>query len=171
MLSERLTGWARNAQVSRAWRKVNVDWDACCAPNGTYEDNVRVILDDFVAKRRIDQKAISITVLAAVGVRRCRGEQSGLKRLSGLARRPRIEAPGSSRRRRYAGPRSRATRECFVCLLIAPSSQRLQLPAKPTRFTPQPAKALRVPRGVSRRKPRANKTYLNLCAASCYGEA
>ena len=56
--------------VSRAWRKVKVDWDAWCARSLGDEDIVRLILDGTVIKTRLDRKATNISVLAAIGVRR-----------------------------------------------------------------------------------------------------
>ncbi len=56
--------------VSRAWRKVKVDWDAWCARSLAGEDIVRLILDGTVIKTRLDRKATNISVLAAIGVRR-----------------------------------------------------------------------------------------------------
>jgi transposase-like protein len=56
--------------VSRAWRKVKVDWDAWCARSLAEEDIVRVILDGTVIRTRLDGKATNISVLAAIGVRR-----------------------------------------------------------------------------------------------------
>ncbi|MBU3032453.1 IS256 family transposase [Paracoccus marinaquae] len=56
--------------VSRAWRKVKVDWDAWCARSLAGEDIVRLILDGTVVKTRLDRKATNISVLAAIGVRR-----------------------------------------------------------------------------------------------------
>ncbi len=56
--------------VSRAWRKVKVDWDAWCARGLAEEDIVRLILDGTVIKTRLDRKATNISVLAAIGVRR-----------------------------------------------------------------------------------------------------
>jgi putative transposase len=56
--------------VSRAWRKVRTDWEAWCARSLTGEDIVRLILDGSVVKARIDRKAVAISVLAAIGVRR-----------------------------------------------------------------------------------------------------
>ena len=56
--------------VSRAWRKVKVDWDAWCARSLAEEDIVRLILDGTVIRTRLDKKATNISVLAAVGVRR-----------------------------------------------------------------------------------------------------
>ena len=56
--------------VSRAWRKVKMDWDAWCARSLGEEDIVRLILDGTVIKTRLDRKATNISVLAAIGVRR-----------------------------------------------------------------------------------------------------
>ena len=56
--------------VSRAWRKVKVDWDAWCARSLADEDIIRLILDGTVIKTRLDKKASNISVLAAIGVRR-----------------------------------------------------------------------------------------------------
>jgi len=56
--------------VSRAWRKVKVDWDAWCARSLADDDMVRLILDGTVLKTRLDRKATNISVLAAIGVRR-----------------------------------------------------------------------------------------------------
>ena len=56
--------------VSRAWRKVKVDWDAWCARSLADEDVVRLILDGTVIRTRLDRKATNISVLAAIGVRR-----------------------------------------------------------------------------------------------------
>ncbi|MGB8433180.1 MAG: IS256 family transposase [Burkholderiales bacterium] len=58
--------------VSRAWRKVKTDWEAWCARSLSGEDIVRLILDGTVVKTRIDRKATSISMLAAIGVRRDR---------------------------------------------------------------------------------------------------
>jgi transposase-like protein len=56
--------------VSRAWRKVKVDWDAWSTRNLADEDVVRLILDGTVIRTRLDRKATNISVLAAIGVRR-----------------------------------------------------------------------------------------------------
>ena len=56
--------------VSRAWRKVKVDWDAWCARSLADEDIVRLILDGTVIKTRLHRKTTNISVLAAIGVRR-----------------------------------------------------------------------------------------------------
>jgi putative transposase len=56
--------------VSRAWRKVKVDWDAWCARSLADEDIVRLILDGTVIRTRLDRKATNISVFAAIGVRR-----------------------------------------------------------------------------------------------------
>jgi len=58
------------ANVSRAGRKVKVDWDAWCARSLAEEDIVRLILDGTVIRTRLDRKATNISVLAAIGVRR-----------------------------------------------------------------------------------------------------
>lgn len=56
--------------VSRAWRKLKVDWDAWCTRSLADEDIVRLILDGTVIWTRLDRKATNISVLAAIGVRR-----------------------------------------------------------------------------------------------------
>jgi transposase-like protein len=56
--------------VSRAWRKVKVDWDVWAARSLADEDIVRLILDGTVIRTRLDKKATNISVLAAIGVRR-----------------------------------------------------------------------------------------------------
>jgi len=56
--------------VSRAWRKVKTDWEAWCARSLVEEAIVRLLLGGTVVKTRIDRKAASISVLAAIGVRR-----------------------------------------------------------------------------------------------------
>jgi transposase-like protein len=56
--------------VSRAWRKVKVDWDAWCARSLADEGIVRLILDGTVTRTRLDRKATNVSVLAAVGMRR-----------------------------------------------------------------------------------------------------
>jgi transposase-like protein len=56
--------------VSRAWRKVKIDWDTWCARSLAGEDIVRLILDGTVIRTRLDRKAANISVLAAIGVRR-----------------------------------------------------------------------------------------------------
>ena len=56
--------------VSRAWRKVKVDWDAWSGRGLADEDIVRLILDGTVMRTRIDKRATNVSVLAAIGVRR-----------------------------------------------------------------------------------------------------
>ena len=56
--------------VSRAWRKVKVDWDAWSSRSLVDEDIVRLILDGTVIRTRLDRKATNISLLAAIGVRR-----------------------------------------------------------------------------------------------------
>jgi hypothetical protein len=58
------------ANVSRAWRKVKVDWDAWSTRSLAEEDIVLLILDGTVIKTRLDRKATNISVLPAIGVRR-----------------------------------------------------------------------------------------------------
>jgi transposase-like protein len=63
-------GAASKDVVSRAWRKVKVDWDAWSARSLADEEVVRLILDGTVIRTRLDRKATNISVLTAVGVRR-----------------------------------------------------------------------------------------------------
>ncbi len=56
--------------VSRAWRKVKVDWDVWVARSLADDDIVYLILDGTVIRTRLDRKATNISVLAAIGVRR-----------------------------------------------------------------------------------------------------
>src|SRR5215210_5558406 len=56
--------------VSRAWRKVKVDWEAWCRRDLAGEDIVRLVLDGTVARVRLDRKATSISLLVVLGVRR-----------------------------------------------------------------------------------------------------
>ena len=55
--------------VSRAWRKVKGDWDAWNARPLIEEPIVRLILDGTVVRVRLDKRATSISLLAALGVR------------------------------------------------------------------------------------------------------
>jgi putative transposase len=56
--------------VSRAWRKVKVDWEAWCQRDLAGEDVVRLILDGTVVRVRVDRKATSISLLVVLGIRR-----------------------------------------------------------------------------------------------------
>jgi transposase-like protein len=56
--------------VSRAWRKVKVDWEAWGRRDLAGEDIVRLILDGTVVRVRLDRKATSISLLVVLGVRR-----------------------------------------------------------------------------------------------------
>jgi putative transposase len=56
--------------VSRAWRKLKVDWEAWCRRDLQGEDIVRLILDGTVVKVRLDRKATTISLLVALGVGR-----------------------------------------------------------------------------------------------------
>jgi transposase-like protein len=65
--------------VSRAWRKVQGDWEAWQRRDLSQDDIVRVILDGTVVKVRLDKRSTGISVLVALGVRR-----DGQKVLLGL---------------------------------------------------------------------------------------
>ena len=56
--------------VSRAWRKVKVDWEAWGRRDLAGEDVVRLVLDGTVVRVRLDRKATSISLLVVLGVRR-----------------------------------------------------------------------------------------------------
>src|SRR5215203_7145822 len=56
--------------VSRAWRKVKVDWEAWGRRDLASEDVVRLILDGTVVRVRLDRKATSVSLLVVLGVRR-----------------------------------------------------------------------------------------------------
>ena len=56
--------------VSRAWRKVKVDWEAWGKRDLAGEDIVRLVLDGTVVRVRLDRKATSISLLVVLGVRR-----------------------------------------------------------------------------------------------------
>jgi putative transposase len=56
--------------VSRAWRKVKVDWEAWGRRDLADEDIVRLILDGTVVRVRLDRKATAISLLVVLGVRR-----------------------------------------------------------------------------------------------------
>jgi transposase-like protein len=65
--------------VSRAWHKLQSDWEAWQNRDLADEDIVRVILDGTVVPVRLDRKATKLSVLVALGVRR-----DGQKMLLGL---------------------------------------------------------------------------------------
>jgi transposase-like protein len=56
--------------VSRAWHKVQTDWEAWQKRDLSQDDVVRLILDGTVVRVRLDKKATSLCVLVALGVRR-----------------------------------------------------------------------------------------------------
>ena len=89
--------------VSRAWRKIKVDWDAWCVRSLADEDIVRLILDGTVVKTRLDRKTTNISVLAAIGVRR-----DGQKVLLSIRNMGGESTPSPSRR--PTGPRVRLRR-------------------------------------------------------------
>ncbi len=55
--------------VSRAWRKVSIDWQSWNRRDLSAEPIVRLILDGTVVKVRIDKKATAISLLVVLGVR------------------------------------------------------------------------------------------------------
>src|SRR3712207_3464483 len=65
--------------VSRAWRKVQGDWEAWQKRDLSQDGGVRVILDGTVVKVRLDKRSTGISVLVALGVR-----HDGQKILLGL---------------------------------------------------------------------------------------
>jgi transposase-like protein len=78
--------------VSRTWRKVNGDWDACNARSLVDEPVVRLILDGTVARVRLDKKATSVSLLVALGVR-ADGQKVLLTRALSLPRSSSIGTP------------------------------------------------------------------------------
>ena len=56
--------------VSRAWRKVKVDWETWCCRSLAGEDVVRLVLDGTVVRVRLDRKATSVSLLVVLGIRR-----------------------------------------------------------------------------------------------------
>ena len=60
--------------VSRAWHKVQTDWEAWQKRDLSKDDIVRLILDGTVVRVRLDRKATSLSVLVALGVR-CDGQK------------------------------------------------------------------------------------------------
>ena len=56
--------------VSRAWRKVRTDWNAWNKRDLADEDIVRLVLDGTVVRVRLDRKAMTISLLGVLGVRR-----------------------------------------------------------------------------------------------------
>ena len=56
--------------VSRAWRKLQSDWEAWQKRDLAGHDIIRLILDGTVVRVRLGRKATSLSVLVALGVRR-----------------------------------------------------------------------------------------------------
>jgi putative transposase len=56
--------------VSRAWHKVQTDWEAWQKRDLSHDDIVRLVFDGTVVRVRLDKKATSLSVLVALGVRR-----------------------------------------------------------------------------------------------------
>ena len=64
---------------SRAWHKVQTDWEAWQKRDLSKDDIVRLVLDGTVVRVRLDKRATGLSVLVALGVRR-----DGQKVLLGL---------------------------------------------------------------------------------------
>jgi len=56
--------------VSRAWRKVQTDWEAWQRRDLSKDDIVRLILDGTLVRVRLDKRATGLSVLVALGIRR-----------------------------------------------------------------------------------------------------
>jgi putative transposase len=65
--------------VSRAWHKVQTDWEAWQQRDLSQDDIVRLVLDGTLVRVRLDKRATGLSVLVALGVRR-----DGQKVLLGL---------------------------------------------------------------------------------------
>ena len=65
--------------VSRAWHKLQTDWEAWQKRDLSKDDIVRLILDGTVVRVRLDKRATGLSLLVALGVRR-----DGQKVLLGL---------------------------------------------------------------------------------------
>src|SRR3974377_360793 len=68
-LKAAFAGEAGTDVVSRTWRKVKGDWDACNPRSLPDEPIIRLILDGTVVRVRLDRKATSISLLVVLGVR------------------------------------------------------------------------------------------------------
>jgi putative transposase len=69
-LSALFAGAVGKDTVSRAWHKLQADWEAWQKRDLAGDDIVRLILDGTVVRVRVDRKATSLSVLVALGVRR-----------------------------------------------------------------------------------------------------
>ncbi|HEV3448622.1 MAG TPA: IS256 family transposase [Gemmataceae bacterium] len=69
-LSALFAGAIGKDTVSRAWHKLQADWEAWQKRDLAGDDIVRLILDGTVVRVRVDRKATSLSVLVALGVRR-----------------------------------------------------------------------------------------------------
>jgi putative transposase len=56
--------------VSRAWHKVQTDWEAWQRRDLAQDDVVRLVLDGTVVRVRLDKRATGLSLLVALGVRR-----------------------------------------------------------------------------------------------------
>ena len=94
--------------VSRVWRKVKGDWDVWNARSLKDEPIIRLILDGTIARVRLDQKATSISLLVALGVRQ--DGQKVLLAVKNHGRRERGGLAGAPRRSRQTRPEDAGTR-------------------------------------------------------------
>lgn len=69
-LSTLFAGAIGKDTVSRAWHKLQADWEAWQKRDLSGDDIVRLILDGTVVRVRVDRKATSLSLLVALGVRR-----------------------------------------------------------------------------------------------------
>jgi putative transposase len=69
-LSALFAGAIGKDTVSRAWHKLQADWEAWQKRDLAGDDIVRLILDGTVVRVRVDRKATSLSVLVALSVRR-----------------------------------------------------------------------------------------------------
>jgi transposase-like protein len=69
-LSGLFAGAVGKDTVSRAWHKLQADWEAWQKRDLGGDDIVRLILDGTVVRVRVDRKATNLSVLVALGVRR-----------------------------------------------------------------------------------------------------
>jgi hypothetical protein len=63
-------GAAGKDVVSRAWRRVKVDWEAWYRRDPAGEDTLRLVLDGTIVRVRLDRKATSVSPLVVLGIRR-----------------------------------------------------------------------------------------------------
>src|SRR5205807_59249 len=77
--------------VSRTWRKLQSDWEGWNKRTLEDEPILRLILDGTIVRVRLDNKATSISLLVALGVRR--DDQKGRGTQHGRGERSRLASP------------------------------------------------------------------------------